>query len=299
METGRLEFLHPSGITYGAKSDSTRIEGRQKGMACSFIQKQNFINQFNDPVDLKYVYQTDYKFCVYNIRFFIDGEEIQAKIRIKEESKEIHNEARSKGYSSIMSKTGKNGFNEIKLGNIPPKSTVRVETYFIFMASLNELKRVDIRIPIQNNFNDNVEIIFDIEFPCEIENVEVCGVNKGDVKHIEIEKFQNFQNFTSILISENLKHPFHSHIIRNGEYSCVNFIPPVIDDYKRDVELVFMVDCSFSMSGDRIKRASECLEIFIRSLPYNCSFNIYRFGTTFVKLFPIAKKYNQDRKSVV
>jgi hypothetical protein len=46
-------------------------------------------------------------------------------------------------------------------------------------------------------------------------------------------------------------------------------------------EFVFLVDCS----GSRFAQARQSLDLFIRSLPAGCFFNIVRFGSTFESLF--------------
>ena len=64
----------------------------------------------------------------------------------------------------------------------------------------------------------------------------------------------------------------------------------------RDVpaELVFVVDRSGSMGGSRIKHAQEVLQLFMRSLPQDCYFNIVGFGSRHTSLFPNSVKYNDD-----
>jgi Ca-activated chloride channel family protein len=51
-------------------------------------------------------------------------------------------------------------------------------------------------------------------------------------------------------------------------------------------EIIFLLDCSGSMMGDSIERAKRAIEVLIRGLEQEKFFNIYRFGSTFEKLFP-------------
>ncbi len=50
-------------------------------------------------------------------------------------------------------------------------------------------------------------------------------------------------------------------------------------------EFHFVVDCSGSMGGDRIKTASHVLRLALRSMPAGSTFNITRFGSGFTSLF--------------
>jgi uncharacterized protein with von Willebrand factor type A (vWA) domain len=43
-----------------------------------------------------------------------------------------------------------------------------------------------------------------------------------------------------------------------------------------DQEVVFLLDCSGSMSGDSINEAKSALEISLRALPEGAHFNLYR-----------------------
>uniref|UniRef100_A0A6T7G446 VIT domain-containing protein n=1 Tax=Florenciella parvula TaxID=236787 RepID=A0A6T7G446_9STRA len=50
-------------------------------------------------------------------------------------------------------------------------------------------------------------------------------------------------------------------------------------------EIVFVLDRSGSMGGVRMKKAQESLQLFLRSLPEGCYFNVVGFGSTFEVLF--------------
>jgi len=58
-------------------------------------------------------------------------------------------------------------------------------------------------------------------------------------------------------------------------------------------EIVFVVDCSGSMAGDSIHEAKRALEICLRALDQSTLFNIYRFGSTFDRLFPASRDYSE------
>ena len=51
------------------------------------------------------------------------------------------------------------------------------------------------------------------------------------------------------------------------------------------VELIFLVDRSGSMSGSSIVQAKQALNLFLHSLPPDCYFNIWSFGSSFDALF--------------
>lgn len=59
-------------------------------------------------------------------------------------------------------------------------------------------------------------------------------------------------------------------------------------------EFVFLLDRSGSMSGGQIRRAAEALQLFLRSLPTGCRFNIIGFGSTTECLFESTVAYSAE-----
>ncbi|CAG8573614.1 26220_t:CDS:2 [Dentiscutata erythropus] len=58
-------------------------------------------------------------------------------------------------------------------------------------------------------------------------------------------------------------------------------------------ELIFVIDRSGSMQGGPIKKASEALQLLLRSLPENCFFNVISFGSRFDSLFKKSQPYTE------
>ena len=61
-------------------------------------------------------------------------------------------------------------------------------------------------------------------------------------------------------------------------------------------EFIFVIDCSGSMSGTKIRAAADTLITCVKSLPVGCFFNVIAFGSTFRHLFHDSTEYS--KKSV-
>ncbi|VDK39676.1 unnamed protein product [Dibothriocephalus latus] len=65
----------------------------------------------------------------------------------------------------------------------------------------------------------------------------------------------------------------------------VNFLPTFKKGTEARNEIIFLIDRSGSMDGNKILQAKESLLLFLKSLPTDCHFQIVGFGSTFSALF--------------
>lgn len=80
-------------------------------------------------------------------------------------------------------------------------------------------------------------------------------------------------------------------------FLAVTFVPEFDETVTQDsppMETIFVLDCSGSMQGDSIVQARRALELCLRSLSAQDSFNICRFGSTFEMFASEPVSYTQE-----
>ena len=95
----------------------------------------------------------------------------------------------------------------------------------------------------------------------------------------------NTPDFTDNFFNSSDQKTLENNIgIFSGKYGSIKFVPQKDEEEIKEhsgEEFIFIVDCSGSMSSPSIELTSECLIIFMKSLPENCFFNVIRFGTEY------------------
>lgn len=81
---------------------------------------------------------------------------------------------------------------------------------------------------------------------------------------------------------------------RDTENLLVSLVPPFFALPPQMPEVVFLIDRSGSMCGERIASVKSALCIFLASLPQGINFNICSFGSDFSFLFPQSYPYNAE-----
>ena len=108
------------------------------------------------------------------------------------------------------------------------------------------------------------------------------------------------KDFILMIESENIHDPvvyFEKSSKLDAHAAMVSLVPQ-FKLKEQKVDLIFLVDRSGSMGwgGGKgsIELAKEALLLFLHSLPPDCFFNVYSFGSRFDSLFPLSSRYTDD-----
>ena len=129
----------------------------------------------------------------------------------------------------------------------------------------------------------------------EGEMYAIKGTLSGNVSDMD-------RDFVLMIESENIHDPA-VYLERSSKLDAHAAMVSLVPQFKlkeQKADLIFLVDRSGSMGWGgglgkpSIELAKEALQLFLHSLPTDCFFNIYSFGSRFHSLFPTSSMYTDD-----
>ncbi|KAH0786761.1 von Willebrand factor type A domain containing protein [Histomonas meleagridis] len=284
------------------------VEGEQRGLIADLKFTQVINNDSSSASEIQYIFPTDNKICIYKAVFYVGNEVIPLKLQSEDQAKETYNEAKKQGKTAALGREIEPGYNCFSLGNVPSGIPVKVEFNCSFEANLESPQTVFVKFPFEakdqhgrvtNLFTSKTTFNFTLKInqPTPIKDVSVnCShtFTKTDDNNGTLKITTRPSDNTALYIRVNLNSAFPSIAYSTPTYTAICFVPDIQSVTNGEKELIFIIDCSGSMSGSRIAKAKECLDIFLHSLPTNCTFNIIRFGSRIDTLFPQSVQYNEE-----
>ncbi|KAJ5080791.1 von willebrand factor a domain-containing protein 5a [Anaeramoeba ignava] len=281
---------------------------------------QRYENESNFPIETIFNFPLDSSSAICQFEVFLGEKHIIGKVKEKEKAREIYDDAIAQGHTAIKMEEEKEDIFTMNVGNLLPKTqciviirytTILKETsdkgYRFFLPTIISPRYIPQKYGETNpSYFWNLKEIpggytanFHIEMTSNIVSVEstthkiypnILGQNcEFSIKPQENESQKDLE----IIIHE--QDPNVPRILTEFDKdSSVSMITlfPTLSEYQNNVEIIFLVDRSGSMSGLRIQSVRETLNVFLHSLPQNSYFNIYGFGSNFEKLFDKSEKYN-------
>ena len=279
-------------------AESVKIEGVQHDLIVNFEITQTFYHTEKSIQEVRYIIPNYRKFCIYNITFLINEKIIETKLKPKEEAQSTHKEAVNSGENEVYVANVANGLTEFQVGNIEPNQKCKIIINAAFTAQITIENKFFIKFPLDvytpSGFVDylNANSNFSFKMQCDTKNISKVTSNVESGTFNELQKTFSIQgqiNEKSIIINFETKENIQSSILIpysnsvNYDYCAITIASPP-SSKKNNNEYIFLVDVSGSMDGDKLLRASECLDLFIRSIPQESFFNIYLFESEFKKI---------------
>ena len=294
---------------------------------------QKLKNEESNPLELRvFVYKKVGIIFSSFIAQIGDSIKVKSKVIKKEKAENKYTDAISKGNASIYVYEEYNRI-VINMGNIPPNQEITLISDFIQLVETSKTYEFELfrNLPIfygKNIFpNSNLKGKLQIKTKNNIIKIEK-EILENKLKIIEEKYLVNEKNKYMIqyqIISDLNKN--ESYYYSNDEYIKSSKIYFYIEDNKKNEPIIyyqksilnknennyiinyinkqkncdetnpalfiFLIDQSYSMSGDSIHIVSKALELFLQSLPVDSYYQIIGFGSNFIKYDETPKEYTK------
>jgi len=294
---------------------------------------QEYLNHEANPIEVLYSYPVEESAAIIGFEAVVDGREIEAEVKKREEAKADYNRAMIERNTAILLEETAPDIFSMKLGQLKPGAGAKVKLTYIMELQVED-KSIRLTIPTTiapryipptddsdaakeiakltyntNNTKGQIPLYINIESTMKGKIKKISSPShslKTEIKELADENGQyqgksGLEDATTdvmdrdlvvlIQTEENDKPVVFIEKTPESLAALVSLIPSFkLDEQK--VELIFLVDRSGSMGGESMEQAKKALELFLHSIPANCYFNIWSFGSQFSSLFYKGFSYN-------
>eukprot|EP00092_Neocalanus_flemingeri_P009192 GFUD01009893.1.p1 GENE.GFUD01009893.1~~GFUD01009893.1.p1 ORF type:complete len:803 (+),score=226.34 GFUD01009893.1:227-2635(+) len=293
---------------------------------------QEYQNKENNAIEVVYFFPVEEEAAVTGCSAELEGRNVVAKIKKKDEAQKLYNEAVNDGKTAVLLDEIKPDIFELKVGHLSPGAKCKVKITYIMELPV-ENGKTKLTIPttiapryvpaddaseaatkiasIEHDLTSQAPVILqlDIEMKTKITSVTSPShliVNEIKEKETEESLYKavtRFDGMTSdmdrdIIVLIESEEPNQPKVFYergdNGSVVALVSLVPKFELKKQPSEIIFLIDRSGSMNGQSITLAKEALQLFVQSLPVDSYFNICSFGSTYTNLFPESQAFTDE-----
>jgi len=296
-----------------------------------YIQ-QTYINNSEDTIEAIYKFPLDSEASVQSFEADIDGQTFKAKIYENDEASKLYEKEIENGNIAFSLNEEYNDVFQVNIGNLKPKQIVHIKLVYVTELNTgNENNKISFVLPnviaprygsnnssissniIEGNpeYSENVDYtlnvdvelkmsgkINSIESPSHEINTKISGDKKNEaLVTLKSEKVYLDKDFVLTIEAEELNSSkvFIEYNEELKSYaSLITLMPNLIQTDKLKVEIIFLIDQSGSMHGWKLDYLKDALNLFLKSMPIDCYFNIVTFGSLYESLFEKSVKYDEE-----
>ncbi len=295
---------------------------------------QEYVNREEKPIEATYMFPVEEEGAVVDFEAVVDGRVIRTEVKEKEKARKEYDEAIKQQKTAVLLEETKPDIFQIKVGQLKPGSSAKVVLRYISELAVED-KSVRLTIPttiapryvpptdktpeakkissIPYSFNSSAPLTIEVttltqgkvnSINSPSHKIVTSMTKKEQGKNVSVTNLKTNvtemnKDFVLLIDSEDMHKPvvFLETDEEKGSSAGMVSLVPSFNLKKQNVELVFLVDRSGSMSGSSIEQAKKALELFIHSMPSKCKFNIFSFGSHFDSLYPGSIDYTDNTLS--
>jgi len=291
---------------------------------CSEVRmRHEYYNNEEEPIEAVFSFPLSSTAAITGLVVTNGGHRLVGEVQKNRDATKAYNDAVNSGKTGVLVKEVTEDMFQCQVGNIAPASAVIVELTYVeelgteesalrFKVPLTVVPRYigaggtpsvdtaesELKLEFSASFNMSMpvreltspthSVVSSFEDGRMQGTVELAeaGTIDGDLDILfTLEDSGDEARKTPLVVVE--KHPKH-----DTKAVLITLFPEIKATSSKS-EVILMIDRSGSMRGTRIETAKEALQIFLRSLPTGCHFNIVSFGTSFEQLFKKSELYSE------
>ena len=310
---GQMRVRTEEGRVMALPLAHTAVEGEVSGMLARVWVTQYFTNPYNHPIEAVYVFPLPQAAAVDDMEMVIGERVVRGVMKERKEARKIYEEAKRQGKTaSLLEQERPNLFTQ-SVANILPGDQIRVRIRYVedlkyedggyefafpmvvgpryIPAGVRDARRIappvlkpgertghDIELAL--TISSGVELS-DLESPSHDINIEKQA---GKKVKVTLQAHDTLPNKDFILryktAGKNLQVANLFHASKMGNYFMLLFQPQAAPENDEVVprELVFVVDCSGSMSGTPMAKAKEAMKKSLKAMRPDDEFQVIKFS---------------------
>ncbi|SKA83927.1 Ca-activated chloride channel family protein [Clostridium sp. USBA 49] len=301
-------------LSYGLKGNNlsknsvilkeVSISGNVCGEFAEISIKKEYINVSNSNIDCSYIFPIPETALITGLEATLGGRIIKAVIEDKEEARKIYENSNETGVNALtLEEINLNVF-QLTIGKVLPGESINIK--FTYIDNLvYEGNNLILTIPAilhsdsqnadnkeyfsenyenyKSNLNLLIEPINKVNIKSPSHDIKVEWEEGNNLAKVTLNKDKNKFDEDFIILFEEEKTSqvsgmFYKYEDENKGILYIRFIPKLeISEEDDKNNYIFLIDISHSMKGAKLEQAKNALQLCIRNLSENDSFNIIAF----------------------
>lgn len=310
------------------------VDGKITGRAAKVKVSQRYFNIEDSPIEAVYKFPLPEQASICGFRVMIGEKLLVGEVEEREKAFRLYDQALEKGDGAYLLDEERPNIFTLSVGALPSKTAAVIEIEFVtlldtvekdvrfFLPTTISPRYISPAAPDQGGMPTdalvNPPIQFDVPYGLRVHLVieakdQIAAIESPShtiTTHYEEDYLtvglsaEEAKMDRDFILNIRYKESFrsHAHVFRDtrGTIIHVDFSPEneqeitEADPVSGRDEIIFVLDCSGSMDGSSIREAKQALLILLKALRDGTCFNIYRFGSTFEKLFPSSVPYTRE-----
>lgn len=306
--------------------EGVRVDARLSGPCTEVTVTQRFRNAEPTPIEAVYVFPLEARAAVCGFSARVGDARVEGRVEERERAFEAYDDAMMDGHAAFLLDQERPNVFTASVGNLKPGETAELEIRYVALVD-REGDALRLQIPTtvspryvppgppevgqpdgeRVNPEHRLDVPYGLTLRVQVEGMDLAEVDspshpirtrlRDDGATVELSQDEAAldRDFVLRVTPTEPRAPF-ARVAREADgrrVALVSFLPDLAPE-ARGHEVIFVLDCSGSMSGTSIAQARRALSLCIRALGAGDTFDVVRFGTVHEHLFGLPRRYDEE-----